>query len=351
MKPDTTISITTGTFLRAIVVGALAYALWVLHGLALLVLTAIVIASAIEPGVGYLVRNRIPRVLSVLLMYVTVFGSLFAILYFFIPPILSDAQGLISQIPQYLDSLNLPVGTIPTFNSGSAITNEAQTAITTLLNFRGIFSGSSQGAFRLLSAIFGGVFSFGLVVVLSFYFAMLDTGVEDFLRVVTPADKEEYVVSLWKRARAKIGLWMQGQVLSSLIGGVLAYLGLVILGIPYAFILALFTALMMLIPIFGSFLSAFPPIVLAFSTGGVSLALIVAGLYVIINQFESHIIHPLVVNKVVGIPPLLVILALIVGGELAGFLGVVLAIPVAAALREFLNDYDKGKRNAKQLVS
>jgi predicted PurR-regulated permease PerM len=79
--------------------------------------------------------------------------------------------------------------------------------------------------------------------------------------------------------------------------------------------------------------------------------LIVAGLYVIINQFESHIIHPLVVNKVVGIPPLLVILALIVGGELAGFLGVVLAIPVAAALREFINDYDKGKRAAKQIVS
>jgi predicted PurR-regulated permease PerM len=351
MKPDSKLSITTGTFIRAVVVLAVAYAIWMLRGLVLLVLTAIVIASAIEPGVGYLIRHRIPRVLAVLLMYVAVFGSFFAILYFFIPPILSDAQGLITQIPQYLDSLNIPVGTIPNVSSGSALTNEAQTAITTLLNFRGIFSGSSEGAFRLLSAIFGGIFSFGLVIVLSFYFAMLDSGVEDFLRVVTTAEKEEYVVSLWLRARTKIGLWMQGQVLSSLIGGVLAYLGLVILGVPYAFVLALFTAVMMLIPIFGSFLSAIPPIILAFSTGGLSLMLIVGGLYVIINQFESHIIHPLVVNKVVGIPPLLVILALIVGGELAGFLGVVLAIPVAAALREFLNDFDKCKRSAKQIVS
>jgi predicted PurR-regulated permease PerM len=107
----------------------------------------------------------------------------------------------------------------------------------------------------------------------------------------------------------------------------------------------------MLIPIFGSFLSAFPPIVLAFSAGGLPMALIVAGLYLIINQFEAHIIHPLVVNKVVGIPPLLVILALIIGGELAGFLGVLLAIPVAAALRELVSDYDKGKRAAHQIVS
>jgi predicted PurR-regulated permease PerM len=350
MKPDSTISITTGTFIRALIVGAVAYALWILHSLILLVLTAVVIASAIEPGVAYMVRHRIPRVLSVLLMYLTVFGSLFAVVYFFIPPILNDAQGILSQIPQYLNSLNLSVDSLSTLNSHSAITNEAQQILNTLLNFRQIFTGSSEGAFRLLSGIFGGIFAFGLVVVLSFYFAMQETGVEDFLRLITPAEKEAYVVSLWLRAKTKIGLWMQGQVLSSVIGGVLAYLGLLILGIPYAFLLAILTAAMMLIPIFGSFLSAFPPIVLAYSTGGVSLALIVAGLYIIINQFESHIIHPLVVNKVVGIPPLLVILALIVGGELAGFLGVVLAIPVAAALREFLNDYDKGKRAAQQIM-
>jgi predicted PurR-regulated permease PerM len=351
MRPDSTISITTGTIIRTLIVLAVAYAVWVLRGLVLLVLTAVVIASAIEPGVAALVRRRIPRVLSVLLMYLTVFGSLFAVVYFFIPPILNDAQGLISMIPQYLGSLNLSLDSLPSVETNSAITNEAQSALNTLLNFRSIFTGSSEGAFRLFSAFFGGIFAFALVVVLSFYFAMQETGVEDFLRLITPADKEEYVVSLWLRAKTKIGLWMQGQVLSSLIGGVLAYLVLLIFGIPYAFLLAVFTAVMMLIPVFGSFLAAFPPIVVAFSTGGVSLAVIIAGLYLVINQFESHIIHPLVVNKVVGIPPLLVILALIIGGELAGFLGVVLAIPVAAALREFLSDYDKGKRAAQQIVS
>ncbi|MDB5245513.1 MAG: hypothetical protein JWN90_618 [Parcubacteria group bacterium] len=351
MIPTTPISITSGTFIRAIIVGAVAYALWTLRGLVLLVLTAIVIASAIEPGVAFLVRNRIPRVLSVLLMYLTVFGAFFGVVYFFLPPILADAQGILSVIPQYLDSLKFPISSIPNIDSGSAIANEAQSAFHTVLEFRGVFTGTSENVFNLVAAVFGGIFAFGLVIVLSFYFAMQETGIDDFLRVITPAAQEEYVVGLWLRAKKKIGLWMQGQILSSVIGGVLSYLGLLILGIPYAFLLAVLTAAMMLIPVFGSIISAFPPIIFAYSAGGLPLALIVAGLYVIINQFESHIVHPLVVNKVVGIPPLLVIIALIVGGELAGFLGVLLAIPVAAALREFLNDFDKGKRAATQIVS
>jgi len=98
------------------------------------------------------------------------------------------------------------------------------------------------------------------------------------------------------------------------------------------------------VPVFGSVLAAVPAIVVAYGTGDIASALIVAGLFFIVNQFETHLIHPLVVNKVVGIPPLLVILALIAGGTLAGFLGVMLAIPVAAALREFVTDLDKNKR-------
>lgn len=346
------ISIQSGTFIRAIIIGALAYAVWTLRELVLLVLTAIVIASAIEPGVLFFVRHRIPRVLSVLGMYLAVFGSLFGIMYFFLPPVLSDIQGLLSLVPQYLGTLNLPgpFNDISQLVPAAESSNGAESILNSILTFRSAFAGSSEGAFKLMTAVFGGIFSFILVIVLSFYFAMQDTGVGDFLRLITPANREEYVVGLWLRARTKIGQWMQGQLLSSVIGGVLAYLGLLILGIPYALLLAVFTAAMMLVPIFGSFLSAIPAITVAFSAGGMTLALIVAGLYVIINQFESHLIHPLVVNKVVGIPPLLVILALITGFELAGFLGVLIAIPVAAALREFLNDYDRGKREAVELA-
>lgn len=344
-KHPSAISITSGTFIRAIVVGAIAYALWVLHDLALLILTAIVIASAIEPGVVFFSKRNIPRVLSVLLMYLLVFGSLFSVVYYFLPPIIADAHGLFVSAPQYLDSLNIPPSILPQFSASGE--QGVSGVVQTLFSFQNAFADTSEGTFRVVAAIFGGIFSFMIVVVLSFYFAIQETGVEQFLRLILPRRQEEYVVSLWHRAQRKIGLWMQGQVLSSLIGGVIAYLGLLILGVPYALFLAVFTAAAMLVPIFGSFMAAIPAILVAYTAGGAPLALIVGGLYLIINQFEAHLIHPLVVNKVVGIPPLLIILALIVGEQLAGFLGVLLAIPLAAALRELLTDYDRGKRAAQ----
>jgi predicted PurR-regulated permease PerM len=347
----TDISITTGTFVRALVIGAIAYAIWVLRDLALLVLTAVVIASAIEPGVIFFRKHKFPRVLAVLLMYLVVFGSLFALIYFFFPPILEDAQNFLVGIPQYLNTLNLPgtiadTGVVDTAHLTGA-EHQAQSILQTLFTFRTAFTDTSSGAIRLVSTFFGGIFSLVLVVVLSFYFAIQETGIEDFLKIIAPAKHEEYVVGLWHRAQRKIGLWMQGQLLSSLIGGIIVYLGLAMLslfGMKYALLLAIFTAIAMLVPVFGSVLAAVPAIIVAFGAGGVPLMLMVAGLFFIVNQFEAHLIHPLVVNKVVGIPPLLVILALIAGGTLAGFLGVLLAIPIAAAMREFVTDLDKRKR-------
>jgi len=180
--------------------------------------------------------------------------------------------------------------------------------------------------------------------VLSFYFALQETGVDDFLRLVLPLKHEDYAVNLWRRAQKKIGLWMQGQILLSVIVGVLVYLGLLIIGIPHAFLLAVVTSMAEIIPVFGSLLSGVIAAAVASSAGGVALALIVIGLYIVVNQFESNLIYPLIVKKVVGLPPLLVILALIAGGTLAGFLGVLLSVPIAAVALEFLSDLEKRKR-------
>ena len=220
-----------------------------------------------------------------------------------------------------------------------------------LLTIQSVFSASSGGALQLFITFFGGIFSLVLVIVLSFYLALQDTGVDDFLRLVMPAASEDYAVDLWKRSQKKIGLWMQGQVLLSVIVGILVYLGLLIIGIPYALLLAVFTAISEIIPIFGSLLAGTAAAVVAFSQGGLPLALIVVGLYVVVNQFESNLIYPLIVKKVVGVPPLLVIVALIAGYTLAGFLGVLLSVPVAAVLLEFINDFDKRKRRSPARAS
>jgi len=334
---DVTIHISTGTILRVILIGALFALFWFLRDIVLVVLTAIVLGSAIEPGIQYFIKKKIPRLLAVVLIYF--FGATFlaTVFYFFIPAFLEDVSRLLQVIPRYLD-----LGPVGSLGDG------AISAANVLDLFKNnINSGDSL---RSATAFFGGFLSFVLVIVLSFYLSAQERGIENFFRLVSPIKDRTYVVDLWRRSQTKIGLWFQGQLLLGLLTGILTYLGLTILGVPNAILLAVIMALFELIPVFGPVLAAVPGIAIAYTNGivfadpGVTAAFFVGIFYFIIQQFESHLIYPLVVRKVIGIPPVLVILALVIGGKLAGFLGILLSVPVTAVLMEFLNDVAKRKK-------
>jgi len=341
------VSITSRTIVMAIIIGLIAYALWILRDLVLLIVTAIVLASAVRPGVLFFMRYKLPRAISVFAMYLIVFGAFFGAVYFFLPPLLGEVGNFINVFPHYIQNLSLPAsfgssGATSFFpaNSGGTGTSFVQS----LFSLQKAFTDTSAGALGLITAVFGGLFSLIFVIVLSFYFAIQEEGIEGFLRTITPLPQEEYVIDIWHRSQKKIGLWMQGQIMLSVLVGVLVYLGLLIIGIPYALLIGIFTAMMEIIPIFGSFIAAVPALAIAFTAGGAPLVFIVAGLYIVVNQFEAHLIYPLVVKKIVGVPPLLVIVAMVAGGELAGFLGILLSIPLVAILQEFVADLDKGRR-------
>lgn len=336
------IYITTGTIVRILLFLLLFYILYLLLDLILVVLTAVVIASAIEPATRWFGRYKVPRIPAVIIMYGLVTLVVTGVFYFFIPPLLDDATQLARVLPGYVESFAVPdrflgtkaiVGDLSQTISLEQVVTQAKVAI----------SGLSGGVFEAINLVFGGALSFFLIVIISFYLGVQENGISSFLRLVTPIKQQEYVVDLWTRSQAKIGRWFQGQMLLGLIIGILVYLGLTILQVPYAFLLAILAALFEIIPVFGPILAAIPAIILGFVDGGISLGLWTVGLYLIIQQFENHLIYPLVVRKVVGVPPLLVILALIVGANLAGFLGVILSVPMAAALIEFTNDVAREK--------
>jgi predicted PurR-regulated permease PerM len=345
MNERTVFDIAPGALLKVILFAAGAVLLWYLRDFVLIVLTAVVIASAIEPGIGFFVRQGLRRIFAVILMYLLIGGVFFGAIFFFIPPILSDAANFLGKLPDTLTNLNitdvthglLPWGPVSeTLSSADLLRSISQTIADT-----------TGGVFTTLSAFFGGLTSFILIVVFSFYFSVQETGVDDFLRIVTPARHQAYVLSVWKRSQKKIGLWMQGQIVLALIVGVLLFLGLTILGIPYALLLSVLAAIFELIPVFGQILAAIPAVAIAYIDVNAATALMVVGLYVVVQQFEAHLIYPVVVKKVVGIPPLLVILSLLVGFKLVGFLGVLLSVPVAGAIQELVADLER--RNAKIL--
>jgi len=341
---DINVHITSGSTITVLMFLALAALLWFLKDLVLILVTAVVIASAMEPAVNFLTRRRIHRILSVILVYLCVFSAFISVLFIFIPPLLGDAADFLSRLPQTLSAINISDAThglLPWGNVGDQISSADL-----LRNISKTLSDTTGGVFTTLSAFFGGLTSFVLIIVFSFYFSVQETGVDDFLRVVTPIKEQAYVLNLWKRSQEKIGKWMQGQLILGIIVGILLYLGLVILGIPNALMLAVIAGLFELIPVFGQILAAIPALMIGFADGGVTALLLVAGLYLVVQQFEAHLIYPVVVKKVVGVPPLLVIIALIVGAKLAGFLGILLSVPIAAAIQEFVSDVERKKSKA-----
>lgn len=343
-EQNVTVTISTGTIVRVILLVLGVAALFALQQLVLILLTSIVIASSLEPGVLWLRAKGVPRVLSVLSVYLAIFGMFFGTLFIFVPPILDDMSAFLGRIPSLLDSIETnqnPLINIPLFEGGGE--SGTQSARDAIASFRGSFSTAPEGFLRTVSAIFGGLLSFVLVIVFSFYFAVQEKGIEEFLRLVAPRKYEEHVIDLWYRSERKIGLWMQGQLMLAILLGVFVYLGLTIIGVPYALLLGVIAAMFEVIPVFGPVLAALPGVALAFVDGGLSLGIVVVIFYIVIQQFESHLLSPIVVSKVIGVPPILVILSLVIGAELFGFMGVILAVPVAAVIQELVTDVKKSR--------
>lgn len=343
---DVTISITTGTVIKAVVVLAAAWALFILRDIVLDVMVAVVIASAIEPAVVRFMKYRIPRVLAVILIYLLMFGVFFGLFYFFLPSVLEDFGTFVAGLPSYLDAFTR-TGAFDTYANIIGVpansilpVNDVMASIRSALDISSLFG----NAFGAMSAIFGGFLSFILVMVFSFYFAVLGTGVDDFIRVVVPKKQQPYLLDLWRRSQKKIGLWMQGQLILALVIGVLIYLSLsIFVHLRYALMLAIIAAVFEIIPVFGPTLAAVPAVMIAFVDGGVGTGLATIIIYVIAQQLENHLIYPNVVTRVVGVPPLLVILALIAGAELAGFMGIILSVPIAAVVQELARDLKAGR--------
>lgn len=370
--PKFVINITSGSFFRAVLILIGLWFLFFIKDLVLVILTSVVIASSIEPLILWFKKLKISRLPGVIITYLTLLSLFIGLFYFFVPPVLNEASDFLSSVPKFLENTPLwdPLSVnqedltnsqkiVRTISSGvnnpqQFISDISSQGLTTLkanelglkdiiAGIQNITSNVSNGFIKIVSAVFGGLLSFVLIIVISFYLAVQEDGVAKFLGLITPVKHEKYVVNLWKRSQKKIGQWMQGQLLLMIIIGISIYLGLMVLGVKNAILLAVLAGLLEVIPLFGPVISAIPAILISFVDGGVTAGLLVMGLYIIVQQFENHLIYPLVVKKIVGISPIFVILSIIIGAKLAGFLGVVLSVPIISVIMEFVDDIDRRK--------
>ena len=343
---STTISISTGTMVRAVLVILGVFLIWFLRDMILVVLTSIVIASFVESAVPHFRKVGINRILGIVMLYAIALLVLAGLFYLFAPLLITELYNFSNFISDYIPGVSfLNFFQNEAFSGAKDIVNTLSNnfSVTTLLSVSKAFLlNLSGGFFQTLSIAFGSLFNFMLIILISFYLSMEEKGIENFLRIIFPIKYEDYVVDLWERSRRKIALWIKGQVVLGLVITVLTYLLLSLLGIEYALLLSIIAGVLELVP-YGILVALIPAFSFSYLSGGISSALMVSGAYLIIHQFEIFLFSPLIIKKIVGLSPIIIILSMLMGFELSGFWGMILSIPVAVIIMEFLSDIEKDK--------
>lgn len=328
-----TINISTITIVKIISIILLLWLAWMIRDVLLIFLISVIISSAIDPVADFLNQRRIPRVLSVSLVYIAFVGLIVLVGFLIVPPVTQQFemiknadvyQTFISKIGVYQDSLSHSA-------IGQAINNSIRDFAN---NFGGTLFDTTRG-------VLTGLVSIITVLVISFYLTVEENGMKNFIKHLAPYRHQAYVTKLVNKIQRKMGSWLLGQlILSAVIFG-LVFIGLTILKVQFALVLALLAAIFEIVPIIGPFISGAFAVFFAFLQSP-TLAVAVLILWVVTQQLESHVVVPVVMSRSVGINPVLVILAVLVGGTLGGIVGALIAIPVVSGISVFVNDVLEG---------
>lgn len=294
--------------------------LWIIYlilDVILLLFVAFIFVSALGPIVKKLVECHIPRplaILTIFLMIVAIFSLLVTV---GLTPLINQTSNLSVRLG---DTINL---FLQTNYIDHSIVNQELTGLShQVITF----------TFNLLENLVG----LASVIVLTFYL-LLDKDKIEQLGLSFFVNRQDQARRLLERIEDKLGAWLRGQLVLSAIVGILAYGGLTILGVDFALPLAILAAFLEVVPVIGPIISAIPAVLIALTISPV-MALLVAALYLAIQQLESHIIVPQVMQKAVGLNPILVILAVSVGGRLLGVGGALLSVPIAVVIQVIIEE-------------
>ncbi len=350
----TNISISTGTMVRAVLVMVCVLLLWFLRDLALVVLTAIVIASFVDSSVPYFKKIGINRIFGIVLFYLITLLTLAGLFYLFAPLLITEIYNFATFLSAYIPNVTFLNYFQNDAFSGAKDIVSALTGHISLANLmavsRAFILNLSGGFFQILSVAFGSIFNFFLIILISFYLSIQEKGIENFLKIIVPAQYDDYAVDLWSRSSRKIGLWVRGQMMVALVVAILIYLILSLLGIEYALLLAMIAGVMEMVP-YGILVALVPTFAFSYLSNGLTSAIMVTGAYIIVHQFEVFLFSPIIIKKVVGLAPIVIILSVLMGFELGSFWGAILSIPIAVVFMEFINDLEKDKISKEKLTN
>ncbi len=320
----------TKIILRVVVVVLALVFLWLIRDIVIVILLALVLASALEPVAEYFTKYRIPRFVSVLGTYILVIGAFAMVVALMSPLVVDQARVLARDLPALAVELQAKYPNLTLLFGGANLTSIVDALLSN--------SGFGSNLFDRTLGLFNGLVALVTVLVVSFYLVAADRGMKKFIGDIVPGQYQGTTVRLIAKIQAKMGMWVVGQFILSVFIFALTYIGLTILGVDYALVLALIAGLLEVVPYIGPFVSAIPAVFFALIQSP-PLVIGVILLYIIIQKTEGYVLVPKIMEKTVGTSPLVVLLALLIGFKLAGILGILLAVPLAGAITVIIQEF------------
>lgn len=322
------ITVSSGTILKIVGILLILWFLYFIRDVIAIFFVALILSSIIDPLADWFQVRKIPRTAAVLILYIVLFSVLGLVIGVLVPPLVQEIRDLSSNFQAVWDRLVSGAILLRDYSNQSGFSQNIEQGLTAVQSVLGQAVG---GAFTTIINIFGGLVSFVLILVLTFYMVIQEDALKRMFRILVPDRYHSFTSVALSKVQRKITAWIKGQLILSLVVGILVFIGLSIIGVNYALVLGIFAALAEFVPYVGPFLGGAVAVFFALSQSTAKAFLVVI-LFIVIQQLENNILVPKVMQRAVGLNPIVSILALIVGAKLAGIAGALFAIPLATAL-------------------
>lgn len=340
-------TVSSGTIIKIAAVLFLLWFVYFIRDIIAIMFVALILSSIIDPLADWFQVRKIPRTVGVIIVYVVLFSILGLILGVLIPPLIREIRDLASNFQSVWERLVSGALLFREYSLQSGFSKNVEQGLLSLQSgLTRAVGGAVGGAFDSVIGIFGGFFSFVIILVITFYLVVQEDGLKRLFKMLVPSHYQPFIGGTINKVQRKITAWVKGQLILSAIVGILAYVGLSIIGVNYALVLGIFAGLAEFVPYAGPFLGGAVAVFFALAES-TTKGFVTVILFIVIQQLENNILVPKVMQRAVGLNPVISILALIIGARLAGIPGALFAIPVATALDVVIRDVLQGDREDK----
>lgn len=301
------------TIVKVFLVAIMFVLLYWVRDILLMVFVSLILAASFQPIVKTW-SQKIGKTLAVLLLLAIFLLIITGFFYMIVPLLVDQIKQIVADFPAYADKF-------------IAFRDHTPSIQKWLDSFSATLSNSVGNVINLTLSVIGGVVTFFTIIILTVYFLLDDRSFSDLGQNVLTSEKADDSLVVLKKVSVKLGNWLRGQLLLGLIIGIISYIGLILMEVPYALTLAVVSGVLEIVPIVGPFISGIIAAIIAYSVSPI-LAAIVVVFYIVIQQLENNLLVPQIMQKAIGLSPAIIIVGILVMGKLMGIIGALLAVPI-----------------------